>query len=107
MTEYVADEEFCHPLGVDVLSTGDEERCLSAIMVGDGKDGIIVPRPGEFSDEVHRNHLKGESSRCWEDRVQGRLGRASIDLVSLAFRASSDILYDVLSKSWPPVGPLY
>ena len=76
-------------------------------MVSDGEDSVIVSGPWEFSDEVHCNYLKGESPCRWEDRAQRCLGRVSVDLVLLTFRASSDVLYDILSESRPPVGSLY
>ena len=107
MAEYVANEKPRHSLGADVLPAGDEERCLGAVVVGDGEDSVVVSGLWEFSDEVHRNYLKGESPCHWEDRAQRRLGRASVDLVPLTFCASSDILYDILSESRPPVGSLY
>ena len=69
MAEHVADEKLRHPLGTDVLLAGDEERRLGAVVVGDGEDSVVVSRLWEFSDEVHRNYLKGESSCRWEDRT--------------------------------------
>ena len=107
MAEHVADEKLRHPLGADVLPAGDEERRLGAVVVSDGEDSVAVSRLWEFSDEVHRNYLKGECPCHWEDRTQRCLGRASVDLVSLAFRTSSDVLYNVLSELRPPVGSLY
>ena len=69
MAEHVADEKLCHSLGADVLSAGDEERRLGAIVVSDGEDGVIALRLREFGDEVYRNHLEGESPCRREDRA--------------------------------------
>ena len=69
MAEHVADEKLRHPLGADVLPAGDEERCLGAVVVSDGEDGVVVSRLWEFSDEVHCNYLEGESPCRWEDRA--------------------------------------
>ena len=107
MAEHVADEKLRHSLGADVLPAGDEERRLGAVVVGDGEDGVVVLRLWEFGDEVHRNHLEGEGPCRWEDRAQRCFGRVSVDLVSLTLCTSSDILYDILSKSRPPMGSLH
>ena len=69
MAEYVADEEFRHPLGTDVLPTGDEERRLGAVVVGDGEDSVVVSGLREFSDEVYCDYLKGEGPCRREDRA--------------------------------------
>ena len=69
MAEYVADEKLRHSLGADVLPAGDKERCLGAVVVGDGEDSVVVSRLWELSDEVHHNHLEGESPCRWEDRA--------------------------------------
>ena len=69
MAEHVADEKLCHPLGADVLPAGDEERRLGAVVVGDGEDSVVVSRLWEFGDEVHCNHLEGESPFLWKDRA--------------------------------------
>ena len=50
--------------------------------------------------------LKGRAPAIGKIGRNGRLGGTSVDLVSLTFCASSDILYDILSESRPPVRPL-
>ena len=107
MAGYVANEKSCNPFSINIFSAGDEERCLGPVVVGDGEDSVIVSGLREFSDEVHCDYLEGEGPCHWKDRVQGCFGRASVDLVSLTFHTSSDILYDILPELWPPMGPLY
>ena len=107
MAKHVADEKSCHPLGVDVFPTGDEERCLGAVVVSDGENGVVVSGLRELGNKIHCNYFEGEGPCLREDGVQGCFGGASVDLVSLTFRASPDILHDILPEPRPPMGPLY
>ena len=75
-------------------------------MVSDGEDGVVFLGLRKFRDKVQGDDLK--RVRLWlrEYWYQRSLGRSGVDLVTLTFRTSSEILYHILPKSWPPVPPL-
>ena len=68
---------------------------------------VIVSGLWELGDEIYCDYLEGKGSSLREDGVQGCLGGASVDLVSLTFRASPDILHNILPEPQPPMGRLY
>ena len=75
-------------------------------MVSDSEDGVVFLGLRKFCDEVQGDDLKRICLWLREYRYQRSLGGSGVDLVMLTFRTSSDILYHILLKSWPPVLPL-
>ena len=75
-------------------------------MVSDSEDGVVFLGLRKFHDEVQGDDLKQICLRLREYWYQRSLGRSGVDLVALTLCTSSDILYHILPKSWPPVPPL-
>ena len=75
-------------------------------MISDGENRIVFLGLRELSDEVKGNDFKWIRLRFGEYWCQRSLGRSSVDLVTLALRTPSNVLYHILPESWPPVLPL-
>ena len=75
-------------------------------MVSDSEDGVVLLGLRKFRDEVQGDDLKWVCLRLREYWYQRSLGGLGVDLVTLTFHTSSDILYHILPKSRPPVPPL-
>ena len=72
-------------------------------MVSDDENQIVFLGLREFGNEVKGDDF--EWIRLWlrEYWCQRSFGGSSVDLMTLALRTSSNILYHVLLESWPPV----
>ena len=75
-------------------------------MVSDSEDGVVFLGLRKLRDEVQGDDLKRICLWLREYGYQRSLGRSGVDLMTLTFRTSPDILYHILPKSWPPVPPL-
>ena len=75
-------------------------------MVSDGEDRVVSLGLRKFRDEVKGNDFKRICLWLREYWYQRSLGRSGVDLVTLTFCTSSDVLYHILPKSWPPIPPL-
>ena len=75
-------------------------------MVSDSEDGVVLLGLRKFRNEVQGDDLKRICLRFREYWYQRSLGGSGVDLVTLTFCTSSDILYHILPKSWPPVPSL-
>ena len=75
-------------------------------MVSDGEDRVVFLGLREFRDEVQGDNFKRICLWLREYWCQRSLGGSGVDLVTLTFCASSNVLYHILPKSQPPVLPL-
>ena len=75
-------------------------------MISDGENQIVFLGLREFSDEVKGNDLEWVRLQLGEYWCQRSFGGSSVDLMALALRTPSNILYHILLESRPPVLPL-
>ena len=72
-------------------------------MVSDGENQIVFLGLREFGDEVEGNDFEWIRLRLREYWCQRSFGGSSVDLMTLALRTSSNILYHILPELQPPV----
>ena len=102
MWKYVLVVEMCDSFSGDCLVAGNKDRCFGAVVVGDGKNGVVSFGDREFNDEVHGNDFKWVSVRVCSDGKEMRFLTVRVDLVGQACSASFDVLLDVLTHGRPP-----
>jgi hypothetical protein len=103
MWEHMIGIESCYPFCIDSLTTWDEYGHLHAVMVCDGKDGVVPLRWGEVYYQVQGDHFEGEGIGICSNGVYwySWLGSSAFGL--LAYGTSFDILCNELLHLGPPV----
>ena len=87
---------------IDFFSAGDEQRCLGAVVVGDGEYSVEAPRLRELDDEVKGDCFEGKGV-LWFDWIEGGFSLVCVRLVCLALGATFHIVDNKLLHVRPPV----